>query len=474
MTTTSTAAQPDRKTWLLLDPPSEEGFARRGLLREKSATAATFPNIDLILLSGSIREAGYRPTYLDAQVRRWTWQRLCREATNLGAGGVISLISCQSEHDDLVRLGDLKRAMGGVALYTVAPISTVLDAQHCKTLMDEHPWLDGLILNTAEHNLTEVIRSPDAAGVNVALRRGDEVVVPKVTVNYEVGINMPMPEHAIFRDSRYYFPQSKRSPVTCVQMSFGCPFRCEFCLDNALYRKMRYRDVDQMVEELAEVDQLGFREVYFKDLTFGLNKSVTVEFLEKLAARNLRLCWLCSTRVDVTTPKLLRLMRRAGCYSIELGIESGLRQRRQANGKPISNGQIHTVLDNCRALGIETTALVMIGFEDETEEEIRETMRFVNSSRADYAAYNVVNALPGTPLERRARKEGFLRDEPNDTRFVASNLIHKHLTPRRLEELRAEAVQSFYRRPSTMLTRLARVKSAFELWKLVHLSRAAG
>lgn len=499
------SAIPGTRRWLLLDPPSEEGYIRRGLLREKAGTVAAFPNIDLILLSGSVREAGFWPVYIDAQIRGWTWERLGTELAAMGVGGMVSLLTYLREPAELARLGELKRRLGGVPVFAVCPLSTVLDPVRTRRLIDEHPWLDGLILNIAENNLAGLMRNPEAPGFNIvshaALGAKEEEVhaegaegaerrpinpqssvrnpqsaipsIPPVRVNYDTGVHMPMPEHGIFMDGRYFLPQSKRGPVTCVQMSFGCPFRCEFCLDNQLYRKMRYRDVDDVVAEMTAIDRLGFREVYFRDITFGLNKAVCHEFLEKLAARRLNVRWLCTTRVDVTTPKLLRLMANAGCYGIEYGIESGLRHRREANGKPISDEQIRTVFANCRALGIETTALVILGFEDETENEIRATMRFIEDADPDYAAYNVLNALAGTPLERRARDQGFLNDEPGDTRFRASNLRHRYLTPQRLEALRSEAVRSFYRRPRTMMVRLARTRSLFELWKLMRLARLA-
>jgi len=461
------------REWLLLDPPSEDVYVRRGLLREKSGTAAAFPNIDLILLSGSVREAGFRPVYVDAQIRRWGWRRLCDELRGRDIAGVVSIVSCDGAERDLRRLRHVKDALGGVPVYVVVPIATVLQRQACGDILANHPHIDGLILNSVEHNLTEILRGDAERLVNVAARRDGRVAVPDVTVRYETGVHLPMPEHAIFRDHRYFFPQSKRNPVTCVQLSFGCPYTCEFCIDNALYRKMRYRDVDSVVEELVEIDRLGFREVYFKDLTFGLNKRIADEFLGKLAERRLNLRWLCTTRIDVATPRLLRYMKRAGCYGIEFGVESGLRHRREANGKPISDEQIKRVFYNCRSLGIETTALVMIGFEDETEEEIRTTMAFVSDLDPDYVAYNVVNALAGTPLAERAKRGGFLLDELNEQRFTSSNIRHRYLTPQRLDELRVEAVRSFYRRPRTVMTRLAKAQGLFELWKLVRLAKAA-
>ncbi len=471
----SAAPPPGRagREWLLLDPPSPDVYVRRGMLREKSGTAAAFPNIDLILLSGCVREAGFRPVYVDAQIRRWDWSRLCDELTGRDIAGVVSIVSCDGADRDLKSLRDVKDALGGVPIYVVVPIATVLQRQACGDLLAAHPHVDGLILNSVEHNLTEVLRGETKRLVNVAAWRDGRVTVPDVTVRYETGVHMPTPEHAIFKDARYFFPQSKRSPVTCVQMSFGCPYTCEFCIDNALYRKMRYRDVDDVVAEMVELDRLGFQEVYFKDLTFGLNKRIADEFLRKLAERRLNLRWLCTTRIDVATPRLLRHMQRAGCYGIEFGVESGLRHRREANGKPISDEQIGRVFYNCRSLGIETTALVMIGFEDETEEDIRATMAFVNEADPDYVAYNVVNALAGTPLAERAKREGFLLDEANEQHFTTSNIRHRHLTPQRLDELRVEAVRAFYRRPRTVMTRLAKTQSLFELWKLMRLGRAA-
>jgi len=295
--------------------------------------------------------------------------------------------------------------------------------------------------------------------------------MPKPTVTYGEDLRIPRPVHAVFKNRRYFFPQTKSTPVTCVQLSFGCSFKCEFCLDNALYRKVLCRNVDDVIEELVEIDRLGFREVYFKDLTFGLNKRVTDELLEKLAARRLKVRWLCSTRVDIATPTLLRRMKDAGCYSIEFGVESGQRHRRAAAGKPIGDQQIRDVFNNCRQRGIETTAFIMIGFEDETEADIRDTMQFVESLQTDYASYNVVNALAGTPLERRGREEGFLRIDQSDNSFATSNIKHKYLAPGQIETLRAEAMRSFYCRPSKALTRLMQLRSLFEFRKLCRLAR---
>jgi len=293
--------------------------------------------------------------------------------------------------------------------------------------------------------------------------------MPEVKVRYGEGLQIPRPEHAIFKDQRYCFPQSKRGPVTCVQWSFGCPFTCEFCVDNQLYRKMLYREVDDVLEELVEIDRLGFREVYFKDLTFALHKKLAEEFLRKLAAKRLRLRFLCTTRIDVATPDVLALLKHAGCYGIEFGVEHAKEETRRRVDKKITNSRIQEVFAECRRLGIETTAFIMLAFEDDTEQDVRETIDFARSLRAHYVSFNVVNALPGTAYEERAKREGFLREGSSDYGFATSNLKHRYLTPEKVEKLRREAVRSFYLRPGVILQRLADVRSWFEFRKLVRL-----
>ncbi len=471
-----------QRPFLLLDPPSGNEFFRRASLREKDgAVRAPFPSIDLVLLSGAVREAGFRPMFLDAQINRLSWRAVAEQARSHDVAGVLSLTSSAQLHPELAALAELKTSLGNVPTYTVGNIINLKSSGGAPKLLEQYPWLDGVVLNTAENNLTEVLASrstgEDARACrspfNIALRRGEEVIVPENRVRYGESLHIPRPEHSIFQDLRYFFPQSKRGPVTCSQFSFGCPFTCEFCIDNQLYRNMLYRDVDDMVTEMVEIDRLGFREVYFKDLTFGLNKGVTREFLEKLVAARLRLRWLCTSRVDVMTPETLALMKRAGCYGIEFGVEHANEVTRRRIDKRISDTRIRDVFAQCRRARIEATAFIMLAFEDDTEEDVRATIRFAQSLRPSYVSFNVVNALPGTAYEERARREGFLREGEGDYAFTSSNIKHRHLTPTKIAELRREAVRSFYFQPSAILDRLLQLRSFFELRKLVRLGLGA-
>jgi radical SAM superfamily enzyme YgiQ (UPF0313 family) len=338
--------------------------------------------------------------------------------------------------------------------------------------MLENPWLDGAILNTTEHNFADVIARDcvkEVEPLNIALNRGGQVIIPEARVSYGGSLRIPRPQHAIFKDRRYCFPQSKRGPVTCTHLSFGCPYQCVFCIDNQQYRRTLYRDVNDVIEELVEMDRLGFREFYLKDLVFGLDRKTTTRFLTELIERRLRLRWLCTTRVDVVNFEILALMKQAGCYGIEFGVEHAHEHVRRRVGKNITDEQLFSVFQECRRIGIETTAFMMLAFEDDTIDDVRATIRFAQVLNPDYVSFNVANALPGTAYEARARGEGFLRENCGDYAFSSGNIRHRHLSPEQVEELRREAVASFYKRPSMIVKKLLRTRSLFELRKLVRL-----
>lgn len=484
------------RSFVLLDPPSEGTFCRRAALREKDCTrAAAFPSIDLILLSGCVREAGYNAVYMDAQLDRLSWDDVTKRLRELRPSGLLSLTSSSRLEEELSCLGRLKSKLGDVPVYTIATILLQKKKDGVRSVMARHPWLDGMVLNVAENNFSDVIRTAgaDVAPFNIALRDKHRIaapharsagldinlmttndpglVVPDVQVRYGDSLRIPKPEHALFRDKRYSFPQSRRGPVTCAQFSFGCPFTCEFCIDNQQYRKLLYREVDDMVAELVEIERCGFREVYFKDLTFGLNFALTAEFLRKLIEQKLKLRWLCTTRIDVARPELLDLMRQAGCYGIEFGVEHHKESTRLRVDKRVSEERIRSVFANCQSLGIETTAFIMLAFEDDTEQDVRDTIRFAQALNANYVSFNVVNALPGTEYAERARREGFLHENTADYSFAVSNIKHRHLTPDQISRLYKEAVRSTYLRPGAIFRRLFKLQSWHELRKLVRLGR---
>ena len=104
-----------------------------------------------------------------------------------------------------------------------------------------------------------------------------------------------------------------------LEFARGCPYACTFCNKTLFRNKYRERDV---AEVLAEVDALmarGVTYIYFIDEIFGVGRQVRT-LLEELTKRNLKIGF--QTRIDLWNEESLDLLGRAGCISMECGIES--------------------------------------------------------------------------------------------------------------------------------------------------------
>jgi radical SAM superfamily enzyme YgiQ (UPF0313 family) len=108
--------------------------------------------------------------------------------------------------------------------------------------------------------------------------------------------------------------------------------------------------------------------------------------------------WRCNTRVDVVDDEMLGTMRRAGCYTINFGVESGHPEILKNIRKDVSIEKIHKAHELTRKHGIRTYTTFLVGSIGETDETIRTTMNVAAAIRPSLAMYFVTIAYPGTQL----------------------------------------------------------------------------
>ena len=138
------------------------------------------------------------------------------------------------------------------------------------------------------------------------------------------------------------FDREPAAPGADVEASRGCPYRCSFCAKENFRDKYRRRPVPVVLDEIDGLIAQGVEYVYFIDEIFLPNAGL----LEALVER--RLEFGIQTRIDLWTPDMLALLGRAGCVSIEAGVESLTPEGRQALDK------------NCRMSTDELTERLII------------------------------------------------------------------------------------------------------------------
>lgn len=146
---------------------------------------------------------------------------------------------------------------------------------------------------------------------------------------YESNMNdlpaLHWPREIIARHHHHHhrFEAAPSGPGAEMETSRGCPYHCTFCAKENFRNKYRKRPVDTILRELDGLLDAGIEYVYFIDEIFLPNKPL----LEALADRHVKIG--VQTRIDLWNHEMIDLLGRAGCVSIEAGVESITPEGRQ-------------------------------------------------------------------------------------------------------------------------------------------------
>ncbi|MFT7487381.1 MAG: anaerobic magnesium-protoporphyrin IX monomethyl ester cyclase [Candidatus Paceibacteria bacterium] len=268
--------------------------------------------------------------------------------------------------------------------------------------------------------------------------------------------DLPLPARHLLDNQAYRFPGIDGA-ITTVKSSRGCPLNCSFCgYTLAQGLRFRFRSPEHVLAELEDLYRVhGIRHVVFRDPIFSTKRNRVLELCQGMLDRGLDIEWQCETAVKVLDRELLEIMAKAGCRHISLGVESGNEeiQRKHCGAKLLDHAQAKEVFVAARDFGIETRAFCMIGFPEETESMVDETLRLVEHLDPDQVQFCAVTAYPGTPLyEMLSDGRDFDYAVMTGYRAMEGN---EHMTAAQIEAKIKKAYRSFYLRPHRLAGELA-------------------
>jgi len=245
---------------------------------------------------------------------------------------------------------------------------------------------------------------------------------------------------------------SMRKPRTNIITSRGCPGNCVFCSIHAIWgHRWRPRSPEKVVEEMAHlVKTYGVREFYVLDDNISLKKERLMKICDLIRKRGLDIRWATPNGVALWTldKKLLKKMRESGYYRITFGIESGCPRTLKFIRKPMELKKAKKIIDLSNKTGLWTHSTFIIGFPDETREEIEETVRWTIDSDLDFASYYIATPYPGTDLHREFIKDKLLKKGEEEKMYYSSISVSGYdtlrLTKEELNQIRDEAYSRFF------------------------------
>jgi p-methyltransferase len=165
--------------------------------------------------------------------------------------------------------------------------------------------------------------------------------------------------------------------VVPMQASIGCPYTCTFCNFVKDRRHTSIKPLDHLVSELKIVKMKGAQYVWFVDDNFRLGKDDLNKVCQRFIAEDLGLKWMTFVRADALKRVDPNLLRKAGCYEVQLGLESADVQVLKNMNKNATPELYHDVLNRLLSSGINCSCYFIMGFPGETVESVQRTRSFI-------------------------------------------------------------------------------------------------
>jgi radical SAM superfamily enzyme YgiQ (UPF0313 family) len=452
------------------------------------ALAETFSAIEpptwALLLAQACRAKGYGAAIMDCDAEKLTLSDATARVKLMKPRLVVFTVYGQNPNSGTTSMiGATRLAAQLKAECPEVPIAFV--GSHTSALPKEVlalPFVDIVFLNEGVYALLNLLRGnlasdiTQVAGIGHKRRGGLLWLNPPEKIVSQDRMDIDLPGYAwdllpyrerpldLYRAHFWHagFDHSKRTPFAAIYTSLGCNFGCDFCMINIVNRDdnadevhaahsrgMRFWSPQLIAGELQKLRELGVQTVRISDEMFFLNRKYYEPLLNDIVERDLGLRMWAYSRVDTVRPAALELFKQAGIDWLALGIEAGSQMVR----KEVSKGSFQEVniRDICRTVresGIHVISNYIFGFPEDTLQTMQQTLDLALELNTEMANMYPCQALPGSPIHRRAIAEGWqLPTSYEGYAFLSYDcqpLATKHVSAADVLRFRDEAWQRYF------------------------------
>ena len=215
---------------------------------------------------------------------------------------------------------------------------------------------------------------------------------------------LPIPDRDLIPNDVYYpspiFSRGyKGKEYSTIITSRGCHEKCTFCASRAFWKRIRTRSPENIVEEIKLLkSKYGVKHIDFLDDTLTVSRKRVREVCTRILDEEIEIIWTCYSRVDVIDPELAKLMKRAGCFGIQFGIESGNEEILKRIKKNATKNQVRYAVKCVKDEGIKVMGDFMIGLPGDSNKTIMETYKFAKELKLNLVLFSITLPLPGTGI----------------------------------------------------------------------------
>jgi radical SAM superfamily enzyme YgiQ (UPF0313 family) len=356
--------------------------------------------MDLAYMAAALERVGVDCKIRDYPAEKKDWSDLEQDLKRLSPDLLIASTVAPVFEKDCRAFTIAKRAAPRITTVAKGVIST----DEGRSELARHPEIDIIIRGEPEFAIAEIAQGSDLTQVaGIAYRGSNGIKVNPDRPELQNLDELPLPARHLLKNDLYRMPDTNR-PMGIVLTSKGCPFECIFCLVPRLYgRRVIFRSPESLVDEIEQcVCKHGIRDFWFRADTFTLKKPWVVEACRRIIEKNIGIRWATNSRVDTIDEERLDWMKKAGCFAIGFGIESGNQEILDGMKKGITLNQCRQAVRLCKEKGILTYLFFMIGLPWDSRETIRQTVAFARELDGDVSNFSIACPFPDSELHRIA------------------------------------------------------------------------
>lgn len=467
----TTPPNPANRRVLLIVPPTglyiREDRCQTPI--DEMKTIALRPPTDLMYSAASVEAAGCQCRLVDYPAEKRGWDALRADIRDFDPHVIMLSITTPSLHKDVEAAAIAKQIKPDILTVAKGAHFHILDRES----LEKYPQLDCVIRGEYEITSAEIGRGdPLDAIAGLTWRAPDGEIIRNPERPFIDDLDtIPFPARHL-TNNRLYIRPDTMEPQTTIVTNRGCPHSCIYCLAPIVSgKKNRYRSTDNVIAEIEQcVNEFGIRNFLFRSDLFTQNKKWVIELCEKIVDRGLNIEWASNSRVDCINLEMLAAMKRAGCWIIAFGVESGNAEILEKIKKKATVDQAREAVRLCREAGVASSIYLLMGLPWDTPQTLDDNVRLAKEIQPDFVEIFYSYPFPGTELHKIATTEGLI--QPGEVPLEAyahPAMGGLHLTQAQLADYRRKSLRQIYLQPRYIIKTLRKARTPREFFQYIKL-----
>ena len=276
--------------------------------------------------------------------------------------------------------------------------------------------------------------------LNLWVKKGDNIIKNDLCNLIEDLDNLEF-DRELFDIHKY---NKARNYTIDVFAGRGCPYNCSSCINHyqqKLYqgkgKYVRIRSPENLINEIKVLrKKYRIDKISFPDDTFTINKKWLIKFCE-LYRKEINIPFVCNARVENINDDVCKALKKANCYALKIGVESGsVNIRKNVLRRFMSTAQLINAFKLCKKYGLKTQSYNMIGMPYETKNDIYKTISLNRLIEPNELAITIWQPFPGTELFNLVKEKGWITDRKIEDYYSGSIMNYDHISAKEIKKIR--------------------------------------